>query len=825
MGAEGRSTGDCSSLVNTIIRDLRFALRMLVKYPGFSIAAIVTLGLGIGANSAIFSVVDAVMFNGLPYDNPEQVVTVYGTDLEDRFGVSEMERLRYIDETDVFASVAAYATGAMTITGQGDADLLPAAFVNANLFSTLGRAPLRGRTFSPEEDAPGPSAVVVVSYGLWQQLGGIDDVVGSNIVVNGRARTVIGVLPQDFRLPTDYQQSTASIYFPLGLNPSPDPRNLHYLNVAARLADGVGPAQAQTAMVTVSERLREEIGTLPPTFIAAVVPMQQELFGDVSQTLVVLLVAVGLVLLIACVNVASLLLARGEARARELAIRTALGAGRKRLVRQLLTESVVLGAIGGGLGLLLAMWAVQALVSLNPPGLPRIDEVLVDGRVIAFTFGVALLTSVLFGLAPAFQSAHVDEQGLREGSVRTTAGRQGLRLRRALVVTEVAVGLMLTIGAGLLIRSFAELQSVGPGFASERVMTMRSWLPGSRYPDKPAVRDFYREALTKIRALPGVTNAGAISQLPMASTPGDWGVRLEGREEERLASGRRPWADWIVVTDGYFETMGIALRQGRFTDATDRETSIPTAVINETMAARYWPDGSALGSRFKLSSNIDTLYRTVVGIVADVKHNGLDSQTRPQMFLPHGQFPATASFTMSTMSLALVTTGDPEAITGAVRQALRSIDPDIPIAQVATMENVVKGSTSMRRLNVWLFSGFGMLALVLVTVGVYGVMAYSVTQRSREIGIRMALGASPQTVRGEIVRQGVTLTAFGIGAGLVGALALSHLLSGLLFGIGARDPITFIVIPLLLAAIGTLACYVPARHATTVDPATTLRDA
>ena len=799
---------------------------MLVKYPAFSVAAVLTLGLGIGANSAIFSVVDAVMFNGLPYDNPDQVVAVYGTDMEDRFPVSEMERLRYIDETDVFASVAAYTTGAMTITGQGDADLVAAAFVNANLFSTLGRAPLRGRTFSPEEDAPGPSAVIVVSYGLWQRLGGTDDVVGSNIVVNGRTRTVIGVLPQDFRLPTDYQQGTASIYFPLGLNPSPDQRNIHYLNVVARLADDIGPAQAQTAMLTVSERLREEIGTLPPTFIAAVVPMQEELFGDVSQTLIVLLVAVGLVLLIACVNVASLLLARGESRARELSIRTALGAGRKRLVRQLLTESVVLGVIGGGLGLLLAMWAVQALVSLNPPGLPRIDEVLIDGRVIAFTFAVALLTSVVFGLAPAFQSAHVDtEQGLRDGSTRTTAGGQRLRLRRALVVTEVAVGLMLTVGAGLLIRSFAELQSVEPGFASERVMTLRTWLPGSRYPDKPAVRDFYSEALRRIRALPGVTNAGATSQLPMASSPGDWGVRLEGREEERLASGRRPWADWIVVTDGYFETMGIALRQGRFTNATDLETSTPTVVINENMAARYWPDGSALGSRFKLSSTIDTIYRTVVGIVGDVRHNGLDTQTRPQMFLPHGQFPATATFAMSTMSLALVTTGEPEAIMGTVRQAFQSIDPDVPIAQVSTMESVVKGSTSMRRLNVWLFSGFGLLALVLVTVGVYGVMAYTVSQRSREFGIRMALGASPQKVRREIVGQGITLAAIGIGAGVVGALALSRLLAGLLYGVGVHDPLTFVTVPFILAVVALLACYLPARHATTVDPATTLRDA
>ncbi len=807
-------------------QDLTYTLRTLLKRPGFTAAVVATLALGIGANGAMFSVVDTVALKALGYPDENRIVVVYGTDIENRIGVSELEREYYRTQIDAFASVAAFTQGWTNLTGDFQAERVLTGFVNAEIFSVLGVLPANGRAFSAEEDERGRDDVVILSHELWhERFGGDPQIVGSSIMVDGGPLTVIGVMPEDFRLPTDYVGTRSGLFVPLALNATPDPRNIHYLGVVARLVDGISLQNAKAEMDIASQRLKETIGTLPPTFRAAVVPVRDEVLGAVRPTLFVLFGSVALVLVIACVNVANLLLARAESRAHEMAIRLALGGARLRVARQLLTESVVLGLLGGGAGLILAAWMLRIVRVVAPPGIPRIDDIAVDPRAIAFTIAVAGITGLVFGLAPVLHFRK-DTAGnvLRADGRGGTAGIGRHRMRRTLVIAEVAVGLMLAVGAGLLAKSYQRLTAVDPGFNGDRVLTARISLPSQTYPTAADARQFYRQVFDEVRGLPGVVEVGGTNQLPLASRPGDWGVRIEGREEERLASGRRPWADWIIVSDGYFETLGVQVLDGRLYDRSDHDESAPVVVINETMAQRYWADGEAMGSRFHLSSTIDTVFRTVIGIVRDVRHNNLRQEPRPQMYLPLGQFPSSSDFVARALTMTIRTANEPTTIIPEMRQVVSALDSDVPLSNVRPMGQVITAATAGGQFNVMLFSGFGLLGLMLVSVGVYGIVSYTVTQRTRELGIRMALGASQAAVLALIVGQSVRVALVGIALGLLGAFTASRLITGMLFEIDARDPVVFATVSLLLIVVTIVASYLPARRATTVDPTSALRD-
>lgn len=820
-------THDTDILVwlDSVLADVLFALRSLAKRPGFVAAAVATLALGIGANAAIFSVVSGVVLGGLPYREADQLVVVYGSDSEGRFGVSERERERYDRETQVFRSVAAYVTGWTNLTGGAEAERVRTGFMDASVLSTLGVSPALGRGFSAAEDRPGAGAVAILSHALWRRrFGGDSTVIGSTIVANANPVTVVGVMREDFRLPTDYSGPTTAIYRPLALG-EPDPRNFHYLSLIVRLAEGVTLEAARSRMGGLSRVLTEEIATLPESFQAELVPLRDDLFGSVSSALLVLQGSVALVLLIVCLNVANLLLARAEGRMHEISVRTALGASRGRLARQFLTESVVLGLGGGAVGLALAAALVHAVRLLNPTGVPRIEEITVDLGVMAFTGATAIGAGLLAGMVPIVRVGRGDAQGpLKQDGRGTTASPRRHRLQRSLVVAQIAIGLMLAIGAGLLGRSYQRMVGVDLGFRPDRVVTMQLSLPFAKYGNAARPRVFYGELAARAGAVPGVEALGGTNQLPLASNPGDWGIRIEGRQEERLPSGRRPWADWSVVTAGYFEAMGLELVRGRTFTRADDERSLPVVMINETAARTYWRDADALGARFKMSADIDTVYRTVIGIVRDVRHDDVATTGRPQMYLPHAQFPATADFPVGSLTLAVRTQGDPLAITGAMLHLVREIDPDVPVSNVRTMDTVISAAMSVGRFNALLFGAFGVLGLSLVAVGVYGVLGYTVAERTRELGIRAALGALPRDLATMVVRQGVTVAAVGVAAGLGGAWLASGLLEGMLFGVPARDPLVFGVMAPVLVGVAAAASYLPARQATGVDPLVALRE-
>jgi len=804
--------------------DVRFAFRALARRPGFVAAAVLTLALGVGANSAIFSVVRRVVFGELPYREADRLVAVASSDGEDPFGVSELEQARYRELPGVFAGVGAWSLGWTNLTGGGEAERLPTAFIDAGTLPTLGVAPALGRAFTAEEDLPGAGRVAILSHGLWLRRFGADSgVLGRTVQANGNLVQVIGVMSEEFRLPSDYAGTPSALLRPLAIGEA-DPRNFHYLSVVGRLADGVTVVAARGRMRVVSRTLREEISTLPERFEVQLVPLREDLFGSVSATLLVLQGAVALVLLIACLNVANLLLVRTEGRGHELAVRQALGASRGRLVRQLCTEAAVLGVGGGLAGLALALGLVRVVRLLNPPGVPRIDEVTVDFGVAAFAGLVALGAGLLAGLAPIFRLGGRDGQStLRQEGRGATLGVLRHRLQRSLVIAEIAIGFMLAIGAGLLGRSYQRMSGVDLGFRADRVVSMQITLPSAQYRDKESARAFYRALAQEARALPGVQGFGGTNQLPLASTQGDWGIRIEGREEERLPGGRRPWADWSVVTEGYFEAIGFALVRGRFYTEADGEGSLPVVVINQTAAQRYWPGQDALGARFKMSADIDTVYRTVIGIVRDVRHSDVASTDRPQMYLPHSQFPATAGFPVGSLSLVARAGIDPAGVATSIERLARAKEPNAPVSNVRGMNRVVSAALSVGRFTALLFGAFGVLGLCLVAVGVYGVVAYAVAERTRELGIRAALGALPGGLALLVLRQSLAIAAGGIALGLAGAWIGSALLEGMLFGVAPRDPMVFAAIALLLLGVALAASFLPARQATRADPMTALR--
>ncbi len=810
----------------TLLQDIRYAFRTLTRQPSFSLVALLTLALGIGANTAIFSIVNTVLLRPLPYREPDRVVLLWShwTNWAKTW-VSEPELADYQRQARSLEHVAGFTSASFNLTGGPGSEPLRVvgAQVQAAMFDALGAQPIAGRVFSADEDRPGRARVVVLAEGLWRSRFGSDpSAVGRTIELDAVPYTVVGVLPSALRIPLDYaSRAPAQLWVPLALGPAdPQERGNHGLNALARLKPGVSLAQAQAEIDTITRGfLQQYPANYDDKFGLTLVPAPLEVSGEIRPALLMLLLAVGAVLLIACANVANLLLARAESRHKEIAVRVALGAGRARIVGQLLTESMLLSLAGGLAGAALAYALTQWLVALDPLKIPRAHEIALDARVLAFAAAVSVLTGILAGVAPALQLSRTDLQpALKEGG-RDSRGGSG-RLRRVLVTSQIAASVVLVAAAMLLARSFARLLEVDAGFNAERVLTLRTSLPEATYADSASMVRAYREIGRRLRESPGVVAAGAITGLPLASTRGDWGIRVEGRPtdpRENLA------ADWQVATPGYFEALGTPLRAGRtFTDA-DTASSLGVIIVNETMAAKFWPGASPVGRRMAMGSNDRWL--TVVGVVADIHHRGLDAVPRPEMYRPHAQFRYgdAAAPAVSTMTWAVRTVGDPRAAVGHARAAIREVDARLGISDVATLEQVVADSTSDRRLNMLLFVLLGTLALALATVGVYGVVAYSVSQRTHEIGVRMAIGARPRDVVRLMLDEGGRLAIAGVAAGSIAALLGARLIRGLLFNVSATDPMTFVAVPLGLLAVALLASYIPARRATRVDPVIALR--
>ncbi len=800
-------------------QDLRYTFRTLRKSPGFTTIAVLTLALGIGATTAIFSIVSSVLLRPLPYDEPERVISVWNYFEGEEHSLSAPELLDYRKEIQSFDQLAAYNFIELNLLGDGEPERLNAARVTANIFGVLGTEALLGRTFTPEEDVQGRDNVAVLGYGLWQRrFGGDPEVIGSTIRLHGRARTVVGVMPPAFRLPEDYQSGAPSeVWVPMALHPEdPGGRGFHNLDAVARLQPGATLQLTNAELEVVTRRWIQEGITDIEGFTAFALPIKEDIVGDVRPKLLMLFGAVGFVLLIACANVANLLLTRADGRRKEICVRLALGSGRARIMEQLLVENLVLAVIGGALGLLLSFSAVKLLIALDPANLPRMGEITLDGGALLFALFVTIFTALLFGAAPIIQASRSNlVDSLKEGGRNASTGRRGQRFRRALVVGEIALSVVLVIGAGLMIRSFQELQQIELGLDPQDVLTMRLTLSGTEYPGTADMVAFYRQLPDRLETLPIVTVAGGASTLPLAGEVGDWGIDIEGQPAptEDNFSGHLQ-----VVTPGYFEAMGVERVSGRFITKTDRPDGMPAVVVNETMARIYWPSESAVGKRMRIRWEDEGPWFTVVGVVGDVRHNTVTDDPRPLMYFPHAQLPLAIGGTTSSLAMVIKTTVDPLSAMRAVREVVHSMDADLPIAEVRSMKEIVDSAFSETRFIMLLLAIFAGIALVLGSVGIYGVIAYAVTRRTREIGLRMALGAQTRNILRLVVGQGAVLALAGVALGLLAAFAGTRLLSSSLYGVSATDPLVFVGVAMLLSAIALFASYLPARDAARVDP-------
>ena len=824
-----------------LVQDLRNGLRLLTKAPAFASVAVLTLALGIGANTAIFSVVNGVLLRPLAYDNAGAVFNVWGMFEKQgvpRLPVSEPEYWDLLDRNQSFAQMAAYSLGSSANLTRRDAQPVQATEgrTTARLFPLLGITPVVGRNFSADEDLPGHAHFAMLSYGLWQsQFGGDANIASKTIQLDGEPYNIVGVLPRTFSL-----GGKQDLWVPLGLDRAkPDDRGSHYLRLVARLKPEVNAAQASTWLT----RVADDLGRAYPTYYAGggqnefglyMVPIKEQLVGGLRPALLILFGAVALVLLIACANVANLLLARASSRERELAIRAALGAGRARLVQQLLAESMILALTGGLLGLALAYWGMDGLRALVPASTPRIDEVRIDPVVLTFTLGMSLLTGLIFGLAPGWHVARTDlREALNEGGRSNSAAGHSRRLRTCLVVSELALAVVLLAGAGLLLRSFSRLLEVSPGFATKHLLTMEISLPEKGYPAMAPVQNFYAQLMLRVNAVPGVRSAGAVSQMPLTEADNSGSVFFKDTSIPELPRyqpmGDLPYLeiDQRAVTPGYFEAMQIPLVSGRLLNQGDGAEAPFAVLIDENFAHRFWPRGNAVGQQVAIDSVPNSKpqmprWRTIVGVVGHVKHEGLETEGREQIYCPHAQAFYDV-FAPRDMSLAVNTTLDPSSVSSAIREQVSELDKQLAIYNIATMEQLVSKSLGQRRLNLSLLVTFAGLALLLAAVGVYGVMAFAVTQRTQEFGIRMALGASRTDVLRDVLLEGGQLAALGLGLGVAATMALTRLMSSLLFGVKASDPLALGAAAAILVIVALVACYVPARRATRVDPMVALR--
>jgi putative ABC transport system permease protein len=793
---------------------------VLANNPGFAAVAVLTLALGIGANCAIFSVINAVLLRPLPFKDPGRLVWVWETQPKlDKAPFTPADFLDYQSQNSSFEQVTTYFTQNLTLTGNGDPERFRAAIVSANFFSTLGREAIRGRVFLPEEDQPGANRVAVMSHGLWRRRFNSDPVIlGKSLTLNGVSFTVIGVMPPDFRYPTEATElwvNPRQVLPELSVGSTNDVRPIrssHWLPMIARLKSGVSVEQAQADMEAVARRLGQQYNS---NHGVRVVPLHERVVGDIRVTLLFLFAGVGLVLLIACANVANLLLARAGARRREFAIRAAHGAGRPRLVRQLLTESTILALLGCGLGLLLAVAGVSLLTPLLPADVPRLTEIGLDRYVLGFTLLTSMLTGLIFGLAPALRASKVNlTESLKEGSRAVTEGIRRNLVRSLLMLSEVALSLVILIGASLLIRSFLSLQNVDPGFNPEGLLTLQISLPSAKYGSPAQQTTFFQQMTQRLESLPGVQAVAVANDFPLdgdmqTSTP-----HVDGRP---ALPGEDSLAGVHFVSHNYFEVMGTTLLKGRAFTPADAQGALPVIIINKTMAQRLFPNEDPLGKRIKFSGAPEVPWKEIVGVVGDVKHEGLDATPFMETYLPYLQTPS------PIMAVAVRTKSDPSGLTAAVRKAVLEVDPDQPVYDIKTMSQRLSASVAPRRLSMLLFTSFAVIALVLAAVGVYGVMSYSVNRRTHEIGIRMALGAQAVDVLRLVVGQVLLLTVAGVTVGLAAAFVLTRLMASMLYGVGATDPVTFVGVSLVLVAVALLAGYIPARRATRVDPMIALR--
>jgi putative ABC transport system permease protein len=803
--------------MRTLARDLRHGIRLLAASPTFTAIAVAALALGIGANTAIFSVVNSVLLRPLPYRDPANLVMVWEkSPRNDRNSVSPGNYLDWKAQNRVFGEMTLIIDFSRTsLTGAGEPEVLLAGEVSANFFHNLGVQPVIGRAFLDGEDVKGRENVALLSYALWQRrFGGNRHILGKNVMLAGIPHEVIGVLPASFR----WNSRTTDVWVPYPLDPGRDYRATsgRFATVLARLKPGVTLKQAQSELSTIARRLEEQYPEFNQNWGANLVPLHEQAAGGMRSILILLTAAVGFVLLIACVNVANLLLARAASRQREIAVRVALGAGRWQLMRQLLTESMLLATVGGALGLLLAWWGTDALVALAPASLPRLSEVGVDWRVFGFTALIAIATGVLFGLVPAIVASKPNlNDALKESGRGTSSDLRRHRVRSLLVVGEVALALVLLIAAGLMIRSFQKVLAVDPGFNSEKLLTMRINLPHSRNGKDPQVVGFFQDALARIQGLPGVRSAGAINFLPLTGMASGTDYLVVGRPIPK--PGDRLGTEVRVADPNFFSTMGIPLLRGRTFTAHDIAQSSPVLIINEELARTVFPGEDPIGKKLVIDWGPKSPEDEIVGVVGNLKHYGLDHKTYPTVYWSHARMPYEA------MTLVARTSGDPNALAAAAIREIHAIDPDQPVSDVRPMEAVVSASVSEARFNVLLLAIFASLALALAAVGIYGVMAYNVAQRTHEIGIRVALGARTGDVMSLIVGQGLLLTLAGIAIGATGAVALTRLMASLLFGVTATDPATYAGVSVLLALVALAATYIPARRALKVDPIVALR--
>jgi putative ABC transport system permease protein len=812
--------------MNTLLQDIRFGLRMLLKSPSISIVATIALALGIGANTAIFSVVNAVLLRPLPFPNADSLVALFETDLQRGLQRGSHSYPNFLDmraQNTVFERVSTYRTGDFIMTGRGEPARLQGSVATADLLPLLGVQPMLGRMFLPDEDKPSESGrVVILSQPLFQKRFDADpSILNQAVTLNGVSYTIVGVMPAGFEFPI--QNEPVDLWTTIagdasGSTPVTAQRGAHFLQVIGRLKPGVNLEQAQAEITAIASRLEQQYPDTNTRRGLRVDSALAALVGDVRPTLFILLGAVACVLLIACANVANLLLARSAGRHKEMAIRAAMGASRIRVIRQLLTESVLLSLLGGAVGLLLAVWWSDLLIALGKEDIPRAVQVGIDLRVLGFTLGVSLLTGIIFGLAPAFHSSKTGLiDALKEGGRGTSEGARRNKVRSFLVVTELAIAVVLLVGAALLIQSLWRLQKVNSGLQPENILTFNVGLPEVKY-DSEKQAQFFIDLKSRLEATPGVQSASSILPLPLSGDRFSISFEIEGRP---MAPKDHPSGDFFATGVGYFRAMGIPIVKGRDFEDRDRYGSTPVVIITETFAGQFFPNEDPIGKRIKPGiSTIEgdkSTMREIIGVAGDVRNRNLSTEPRPAYYVPQTQVP------FDQMVMVVKTTGEPHSLTSAATKQVAALDPDIPVFGVKSMEEYLSASVAAPRFSTTLLSIFAAVALVLTVVGLYGVMSYSVAQRTNEIGIRLALGAQPRDVLLMIVKQGSLLIVLGLGIGLLGAYAATRVISSLLFGVTAKDPITFVAAAVVLALVALLACYVPAWRATKVDPLRALR--
>ena len=809
--------------MDDVLQDIRYALRLCFRTPGFTMVAVLALALGIGANTAIFTIVNAVLLEPLPFRDPGRLVVMWETNVR-RPGrpnvLGPANFIRWRERATAFERTAPFYDYRVNLTGSGAPEEIVGMDVTPDFFPTLGIAPLAGRVFAEDEGPEGHDAVAILSYGLWQRrFGGDAAVVGRTVQINSRSVTVVGVMPAAMRLflrRGSLAAKPAELWMPFAFTDAHRTPRGRYMSAIARLKPGVALTEAQAQMDTIASGLTKEFPQFDTGWGAWLVPMHRELSGDLRPALLVLTGAVGFVLLIACANVANLLLARGATRQREIAIRTALGAGRSRVARQLLTESLVLCVFGGGLGLLVALWGLELLLAISPVSLADIGPVDLSYPVLGFTAAVSLATAIICGFAPAFEGSRGSVQdALKDGARQIGASVRHRRIRQAFVVGEIALAVVLLVGAGLMIRSFGSLRGVNPGFDARNVLTARVTVPARRYPDDARRIDFFASLVARLSAIPGVESAGAVSYLPLAGAGAATGFTIVGQPAP--LPGQGPTTDVSVCDDGYFRALKVPLLRGRvFAEREMREKS-NVVIINDALARRYFPNEDPLGKRLVIAMSDPNVPTEIIGIIGNVKFADFATEARPTTYWPHPQL------VYSAMTLTLRTTSDPAAFAPLVEREVRAMDKDQPVADVRTMDQWVTRTLSQAKFSSTLLTTFAGLALALAAIGIYGVMSYSVTQRTPEIGIRLALGAEARDILGMVVGNAVRLAAAGLAIGVVLALALSRTLASLLYETAGTDPLTFAAVVGVLGAVAVAASYFPARRASRIPPVEALR--